>query len=277
MDRRFLDHFLYNRRSPRPTPAAIESELAPGLKPLLVRSLQSFQLGEAAGGRIHQQVLLQRDPALDPSTRLSIQLYVEEEWRHARELELALARLGAPLIQKHWSNAAFTYCRRLFGFRVKLLTMATAEVVGIVYYRALAAGAGSPSLALVLSGIAADEEQHLRFQAEWFAHVLSLTPRWWRSFYAAYLTTVFAAILSAALLAVWVEHNRLLRRVGLSFGELVESSLHEVALARAPLATSFQPQRREHRERPGPGVVASKAEGAQSSAPGFEALLLRRG
>ncbi len=277
MDRRFLEHFSRNRRSARPTPAGIEAEIEPGLRALLVHSLQSFQLGEAAGGRIHEQVLVQRDPALDPSTRRSIQLYVEEEWRHARELELVLEALGATVIQKHWSNAAFTYCRRLFGFRVKLLTMATAEIVGIVYYRALATGAGSPSLALVLSGIAADEEHHLDFQAEWFAHVLGLVPRWWRPLYALYLALVFGVILVAALLSVWFEHQNLLRRVGLRFGALVEQSLHEVALRRAPVTAFSQAECGQGDERPGPGIASGKTERAQPSPRRLEAVLVRRG
>src|SRR5687767_15203009 len=106
MDGLFFDHFQRNRRPPAGTDPAIARQLDPVLKALVVRSLQSFQLGEAAGGRIHHEVMVQPDPALDAVTRLSIKLYVEEEWRHARELALLLEALGAPLIRAHWTNGA---------------------------------------------------------------------------------------------------------------------------------------------------------------------------
>lgn len=51
--------------------------------------------------------------------------------------------LGRELQAAHWTNAGFTACRRMLGLRTKMMTLAVAELIGIVYYRALATGLGS--------------------------------------------------------------------------------------------------------------------------------------
>ncbi len=225
----FLKHFEQNRRPPALVDPAIARQFTPLLRERVVASLQSFQLGEAAGGRIHAQVLVQKDAALDGAIRRTIQLYVEEEWRHAEELARVIRAIGAPLIARHWSNGAFTFCRRLLGFRIKLLTMAVAEVAGIVYYRALAERAGSSELGRVLSRIARDEEHHLDFQTTWFARVLRLTPRPLRLPYGIVLALLCSAILAAGVMAIWVEHRVLLRSLGVGLAHLTRGAIHELS------------------------------------------------
>ncbi len=240
----FLRHFQNNRRAATVVDPLIARELEPALRARVVASLQSFQLGEAAGGRIHAQVLVQRDAALDADTRRTIQLYVEEEWRHAEELARVIRALGAPLIDQHWSNGAFTFCRRLLGFRVKLLTMAVAEVAGIVYYRALAERAGSAELSRVLSGIARDEEHHLDFQTTWFATVLRLTPALLRAPYAVLLAALCLVILSAAVLSIWIEHRALLGRLGVGLAHLTHRALRELTSRAALFGASLNAAQR---------------------------------
>src|SRR5688500_373982 len=106
----WLAYFQANaRRDCAPAPG-LYAEVPTGLRAPLAVSLGRFQLGESAGGRIHEQMRTDDDPALDPNARRSIQLYIEEEWRHARELALVIAALGGKLQQAHWTNGAFTAC-----------------------------------------------------------------------------------------------------------------------------------------------------------------------
>lgn len=211
----WLAYFEGNAREDRAPAPGLAAELPRALHALLARSLGRFQLGESAGGKIHEDIVTVRDAALDAPTRRAIQLYIEEEWRHARELAGLIHALGGELQRSHWTNGAFTACRRLLGLRTKMMTLAVAEVVGIVYYRALAEGLGSPALRVALSRIANEESRHLDFQAAFFERALSLTPTWWRQPYRWLLCGLLLGVLGAAAVVLWLDHRALLRRVGL--------------------------------------------------------------
>jgi hypothetical protein len=174
--------------------------------------------------------------ALDAAARRSVQLYIEEEWRHARELASIVVALGGDLQRAHWTNSAFTACRRVLGLRTKMMTLAIAEVIGIVYYRALARGVGSPALARSLERIANEEARHLDFQADYFAHGLSLMSRALRPLSRAALGALLFAILGAALTVLLLDHGTLLRRVGASPVALLREAWAQLAERRFLLA-----------------------------------------
>lgn len=211
----WLAYFDGNAREDRAPAPTLAAELPRALHASLAESLGRFQLGESAGGKIHEEIATLKDPVLDACTRRAIQRYIEEEWRHARELALIIGALGGQLQRAHWTNAAFTACRRLLGLRTKMMTLAIAEVVGIVYYRALAVGLPSQSLADSLNRIANEEARHLDFQAAFFESALLLTPRSWRSVYRWLLITLMLAVLLGACVVLWLDHRSLLARVGL--------------------------------------------------------------
>jgi hypothetical protein len=211
----WLAYFEGNAREDHAPSPSLARELPRSIQGLLAESLGRFQLGESAGGKLHEEIATLRDAALDAPTRRAIQLYIEEEWRHARELALVIRALGGELQTAHWTNGAFTACRRLLGLRTKMLALAIAEVVGIVYYRALATRLGSPALDTSLSRIASEEARHLDFQAAFFDRALRLTPRPLREPYRWVLRLLMLAALLAACLVLWLDHGALLRRVGL--------------------------------------------------------------
>jgi len=224
----WLAYFEGNsRRDCAPAPSLC-AEVPEPLRAVLALSLGRFQLGESAGGKIHEEMPTHPDQALDAATRRSVQLYIEEEWRHARELALVIGALGGRLQSAHWTNAAFTACRRLLGLRTKMMTLAIAEVIGIVYYRALANGVGSPALAESLRRIANEESRHLDFQAAFFEHVVVRTPRGLRAVYRKLLQALMFAILTAALLVLLLDHGRILRRAGASVSGVVSASWQEL-------------------------------------------------
>ena len=107
----WLGYFEGNQRADRaPAPGLLAQVPRELVAPLAV-SLGRFQLGEAAGGRLHEEIATHPDASLDPPLRRSVQLYVEEEWRHSRELALIIGSLGGELQSAHWTNGAFTACR----------------------------------------------------------------------------------------------------------------------------------------------------------------------
>jgi hypothetical protein len=240
----WLVYFEGNARSDCAPGAGLCGEVPAALRAPLAISLGRFQLGESAGGKIHEEMPTHPDRALDDGTRRAVQLYIEEEWRHARELALVVRALGGELQTAHWTNGAFTSCRRLLGLRTKMMTLAIAEVIGIVYYRALASGVGSPELAVSLRRIANEESRHLDFQAAFFEHAVGLAPAWFRLPYRWLLRALMLAILLAALGVLLLDHGRILRRAGARTPALVRDAWRELASRRflSTPVTPWQPQ-----------------------------------
>lgn len=228
----WLGYFESNARRDRAPSLSLATELPRELHALLAESLGRFQLGEAAGGKIHEDITRLRDRTLDPATRRAVQLYIEEEWRHSRELAQVILALGGELQTAHWTNGAFTACRRVLGLRTKMMTLAIAEVVGIVYYRALASGLGSAALATSLRRIAGEESQHLDFQAAFFDRALELTPRLVRTPYRWLLRSLLLAVFCAALLVLLLDHRRVLRHAGVTARALFSACWRELSSRR---------------------------------------------
>lgn len=206
--------FEQNRRRPEvPLPAAII--LSPTLHATLVRSLQRFQLGESSEGSLARQALHVAD--LDPDTRVAIGLFVREEGRHARELSVLLARLGASPLRRHWSEAMFRRGRRLFGFRTKMLVIFAAEIVGAATYGLLAEQLPEP-IAHFCSVLAEEEAKHLDFLSDWLRTTLDVP------------AAIVLGLASAAAigLSAW-DHRALFRTIGVSPSTYVQRCLDEVA------------------------------------------------
>jgi len=245
----WLAYFEGNARRDCGPTATLRTEVPPTLWGPLGRSLGRFQLGESAGGKIHEEISTHPDPALDDGTRRAVQLYIEEEWRHARELSLVIEALGGELQTAHWTNGAFTACRRILGLRTKMMTLAIAEVVGIVYYRALASGVGSPALAVSLRRIANEESRHLDFQAAFFEHAIVLLPGRLRTPYRRLLQAMMLAILAAALLVLLLDHARVLRHAKADARSVIRASWRELSSRRflqpaLPAPSAHGPARR---------------------------------
>src|SRR4051812_36640996 len=98
----WLGYFESNARPDCAPANSLADEVPAELRSSLARSLGRFQLGESAGGRIHEEITTYPDGALDPPTRRSVQLYIEEEWRHSRELAMIIRALGGQLQTAHW-------------------------------------------------------------------------------------------------------------------------------------------------------------------------------
>jgi hypothetical protein len=228
----WLAYFEGNTRSDRAPAVSLCAEVPEALRAALAVSLGRFQLGESAGGKLHEEIPTHPDTALDVAMRRAVQLYIEEEWRHSRELAMIIRALGGKVQTAHWTNAAFTACRRILGLRTKMMTLAIAEVIGIVYYRALASGVGSRALAVALRRIANEESQHLDFQAAFFDRVLALAPRRLRAPYRWVLRGMMLAIFAAALLVLLLDHGRVLRLAGASTKQIMLASWQELASRR---------------------------------------------
>ncbi len=177
----------------------------------LARSLAIFQLGEAAEGRIAQQIWKARSPGIDDDYRVALGLFVKEEGRHARILAGLVKALGGKLLEKTWTEGLFVSARRLLGVRLKLLVLLAAEIVGAGFYGLLAERV--PAIREALRELCADEERHLAFHADFFHTQTATAPR------RFVFRVAWGAIGTAAALVVLLDHRATLRALGIPLAD----------------------------------------------------------
>jgi hypothetical protein len=210
----WLDYFRSNAGRPAGSIDPRAGHLPPSLCRVLADSLGRFYLGETGEGRIAAEAARADDVALDDATREAIALYVREEGRHGRELGGVLRVLGSSPPTSSLSEKLFRRGRRLLGLRTKMMAIAAAEVVGLVYYRTLEEEI--EEIAELVGAIADDEQAHLSFQAEYFARVISRGPTRSAPLRALAVTLGFVAVVTCATGVVSFGHRDLFRALGVS-------------------------------------------------------------
>jgi hypothetical protein len=185
----------------------------------LLRSLATFQLGEAGEGRIAHDIDQVHLPDVDDDFRRALKTFIREEGRHARVLGLMVQAMGGQLLRKQWTERAFVHVRRAFGVRFKLLVLLASEVIGIVFYglmvEALRAR-GAHSFAAALDELKADEEHHLRFQGAFFR---SRAPGW----LGPLLRVAWWPLITGAVTLLLVDQRETFRAFGLGWSRLVRA------------------------------------------------------
>lgn len=203
---------LFAARSGRPLPALEDPQDYTGVPASVARSLAIFQLGESGGGTIVRQVHDSRIATAGGYYADAMQLFVAEEHRHAELLAICVRNLGGNLIRRNWTADLFVFTRRLFGLRLKVLVLLTAEVVGICYYHLLATRLPVSRVRALLGQIVEDERSHLLFHCS-FLRAEARNP--WRRFV---FTLVWRSVIWAAALVTLMDHRDALRDAGLPAG-----------------------------------------------------------
>lgn len=203
---------LFAARSGRALPGLEDPQDYSPVPASVARSLAVFQLGESGGGTVVRQV---HDSSIETAGGYyadAMQLIVAEEHRHAEILAICVRNLGGRLIRRNWTDNLFVFARRLFGLRLKVLVLLTAEVVGICYYHLLATRLPESRVRSLLVQIVDDERSHLLFHCS-FLRAEARSPL--RRFV---FTAVWRASMCAAALVTLVDHRAALRDTGLPAG-----------------------------------------------------------
>ncbi len=180
----------------------------------IAASMQGFQLGESSEGRhLVDRARLWSSEHDDPDYLQAIRLFIAEEGRHARDLGRFMDAEGIPRIRNAASDSAFRFLRRSAGLETSIAVLVTAEVVAQVYYAALREATASPVLRALCERILADEEAHVRFQAE----RLALLARGRGRVLTALRRATQRGLMLAALPVVWSVHRRAYRAGGYGF------------------------------------------------------------
>ena len=130
-------------------------------------SIATFQLGEQSEGRtllrFAEKFAARRDlPALPRLTAL----FIKEEQHHAAQLREFMIANRIRLKRKSWTDSVFRVLRKLAGFEAAVTVLVTAEMIGFVYYRALARATNSRCLKSICRTMCADESLHLRYETQ---------------------------------------------------------------------------------------------------------------
>jgi hypothetical protein len=207
----WLDLFgarAYQLEIRRPDP---DDRLNEAERTLIADSIATFQLGEQSEGRTLME-FAERFARRHGVARLPAitALFIREEQHHAAQLGAFMRANGIPLKRKNWTDSVFQRIRKLAGYEAAVTILVTAEMIGFVYYRALARATGSRTLKSICRQMCADESVHLRYETQ-----LLMTLRGERGPVARRLVHgAHRLLLSASALVVFFDHRRVLRHVG---------------------------------------------------------------
>jgi hypothetical protein len=190
----------------RPAPEAYT--LTPDERARIAGSIRGFQIGEASEGR-HL-----KSGALELARRTgntdypkAITCLVREENRHSAYLGAFMRHHGLPFAKTTWTDEVFRALRRAAGIELSLRVLVTAELVAVTYYDCLSAATGSRMLKTICRRMLDEEARHIEFQMH-HVHWMNLQGSLLR---AAAANIAHAVLMAGTLVAVWIEHRRVLR------------------------------------------------------------------
>jgi hypothetical protein len=237
----WLAHFRGQAAHPRQVPASLDDTLSARERRLIGASVAIFQLAEHSDGA-HLRGAVRRFCA--PQTGHPFveifELFVAEEARHARLLGEFMQDHEIPPCTAALSERVFRLLRRRGGLESRLRVLVTAEIIGIVYYRALEVVTDCRRLQILCRTLVADELVHVAFESQ---VLLALQAP--RSGVLKWLAGAWEqCLLAAAGAAVWVGHRRVLKAAG--YGPLLFlrdcRSQHAFYLKWPPAARSNGPR-----------------------------------
>jgi hypothetical protein len=198
----------YQLRIRRPDP---DDRLTGAERERIGDSLGTFQLGEQSEGRTLQSFAEQfaRERGI-PELPAITALFIREEQHHAAQLREFMLANGIPLKHRNWTDSVFRRIRRLAGYEAAVTILVTAEMIGFVYYRALARATASPCLKSICREMCADESVHLRYETQ-----LLMALRGRRMPLARRIVEgLHRTLLLLSARVVFHDHRRVLRHVG---------------------------------------------------------------
>ena len=164
--RGWLEYFEWNSEEPDTFPWQARESLSDADKARIGPSLAAFQLGENSEGtallRFSREYGARMGFAALP---LITAFFVKEERNHSELLGRFMDKHGIARKSSDWTDSVFRLLRKPFGFEVSLSVLITAELIALVYYRALRDATSSRLLKALCNKILEDEKAHVEYEA----------------------------------------------------------------------------------------------------------------
>ncbi len=228
----WLNHFEHHAQHPRCVPQGLYDLLRPDERRLIARSIATFQLGEQSEGRMLLQAAQRfargrRIPAL---ARIA-ELFIREEQRHAALLRAFMEDHHIALKRTDWTDRVFRLVRRLAGLELYIYILISAELIGIVYYRALEAATDCQRLKVLCRGLVSDELAHVGFESQ-----LLLALRAGRAApVQALMRLAHRTFFAGTASVVWLTHRSVLRQGGYGARSFLRVCLSQYAFHLEPV------------------------------------------
>ena len=157
----WLNHFEYHAQHLRCIPDGLRDSLTPEEQRLIASSIATFQLGEQSEGMtlLGAAARFARAHTLPSLVRIT-ELFIREEQQHAALLRGFMEDHQIPLKCHDWTEWVFRGVRRLAGLELYLYVLISAELIGVVYYRALEQATGCQRLKVLCRTLVSDELAH---------------------------------------------------------------------------------------------------------------------
>lgn len=142
---------------------------------LIGKSVAAFQLGEYSEGRGLLKAAADFSAHFGDRVLYEItELFIKEEQQHALLLKRFMLSHDIRLLKKQWTDTVFRRLRKFFGYELSVTVLITAEILALVYYKALKNCTNSPILKAICDKILADETAHVRFESELLLYLRGL-------------------------------------------------------------------------------------------------------
>jgi hypothetical protein len=235
----WLNHFEYHAQHPRCVPHGLSDRLRPDERRLIANSIATFQLGEQSEGHTLLQAAQRfahgrRVPAL---ARI-VDLFIGEEQRHAALLRAFMEDHHIALKRTDWTDGVFRFVRRLAGLELYISILISAELIGIVYYRALEAATDCQRLKVLCRGLVSDELAHVGFESQL---LLALRARRAAPI-RALMRLAHRAFFAGTASVVWLTHRWVLRRGGYGARNFLRVCLSQYAFHLEPVNVALAPR-----------------------------------
>ena len=207
----WLNHFEHHARHPRRVPHGLADVLRPDERRLIAGSIATFQLGEQSEGRtlLRAARRFARGHRIPMLVRIT-ELLIREEQRHAVLLRAFMVDHHIEPKRSDWTDRVFRLVRRLAGLELCLYVLICAELIGIVYYRALEAATDCRRLTVLCRVLVSDELAHVGFESQ-----LLLALRAGRTApVQALMRLAHRAFFAGTAGVVWLMHRSVLRQGG---------------------------------------------------------------
>jgi (E)-4-hydroxy-3-methyl-but-2-enyl pyrophosphate reductase len=235
----WIVYFRKNRENRLPIAWETLPEITSEERRAIGRSIQIFQRGESGRGRHFLKCARRHARAIgDPDYVTALQLFIEEEQRHASDLERVLDAIELPCLERDWTDSCFRWLRKRAGLDLMISTLLAAEVLAMVYYPALARATSSPALRALCRQILRDEVSHIRFQTQRLCELRQKQSSRRRKI----KLLLQRILLGATSLVVWSTHRGVFRSARVSFRDYRKHCRREWNKARNLISKTGSPR-----------------------------------
>lgn len=218
-----------------------KDELTEREKMIIASSIQKFQKGEHSEGK---HFIAFAKTMKDESYLQTVEIFIKEEQDHAAVLGKFMQLHGIPKITKDPVDGIFRWLRKLAGIEGTITVLLTAEIIAMVYYKALKNVTGSGILQKICHQILVDETMHLAFQSDTLKVIYKN-----KNVAGLFISRcMHRTLMTGTILVVWLFHSNVLIAGGYSLLSYFKEAWNEFRKCERMMSTGLLTTSRTNRQ-----------------------------